>query len=381
MKKMLVSLSVTLLAIGAFAQPATQPSGSDDQGVVSTSPISVASGGGSSGGSIVVPASKMPTTLAFLTSPAALRAFAVESARQAYLNLESAGMQGSWGTGSGWESPQTSRAILETINGWRFAFNMQNPKDYVHATAEIKNADWDTLFSAETWQTPEAFDSPVTDPAYRLPQLYFYFRMAELIPFKVDRAIQWAQIKYLNDDGKTITTVDLDVRKGKVYFRSDMAGKGILVLQDNNGNTFLYNLRNGGVRVPMSRIEYTGSQSWIDGVVTYKNQQVINHKIWSYNGVGQNPTLEVSLSATVSVHVRVYSNEGAQAIGFQVRMQDSTNWNYYPAASTGEASIPIGEPDRVHYIVPVWNPDEFKDPEPYIPEKGYGPVPVYPGKG
>ena len=262
-----VILSIILLSVGAFAQ---------------SPPVSGGGSNGDTGTTIVVPASRMPTTLAFLGSRAALRAFARESARSANLNIESTGMQGSWGTGSSWESPKSQKQILSMVNAWRFTFTMDNPLDYVHATAEIKNSDWDTLFSAEAWRTPETFDSPVTDPAYRLPELYFHFTLADLVPFKVDRSVQWGQIKYLNDDGRTITTVDLVVKNGKVYFRSDLAGKGILVLRDDTGSIFLYSLRNGGVRVPVANVQYMGSSSGIDQMPWFNNPSTIDQQVWSW---------------------------------------------------------------------------------------------------
>lgn len=309
------------------------------------------------------PPTKMPDVLAFLSSRAALRAYAIESARQANLNIESTGMSGSWGTGSSWESPQESRAILETINAWRFAFTMENPADSVHATAEIKNTEWDTLFSAQAWQTPE----PV-ERGYRLPELYFYFEMAELIPFKVDRSIQWGQLKYLSEDGKTIVTIDLDVRNGKVYFRSGFAGRAILVLRGSTwGDTFLYDLRNGGVQIPVAHVQYNGSRSWIDSLIPFNSPDIVNYKVWSHNGVGQNPTFEVVMNSSKWVSVRTFSNEETEAIGFQVRDQGGTNWTFYPVLPSPPKYAVIPLERGVSYIVPVWNPDEFREPDPAFP--------------
>ena len=355
-----VILSVTLLAVGAFAQ---------------SPPAS--SGGGSSGGTgtIVVPADKMPTALAFLGSKAALRAFARESARSANLNINSAGMQGTWGTGSSWDSPKSQEQILSIINAWRFTFTMENPADSVQATTEIKNSDWETLFSAESWRTPQL----VSGSSYRLPELYFHLTLADIIPFKVDRSVQWGQIKYLNDDGRTITTVDLVVRNGKVYFRSDLAGKGILVLHNNDGRTFLYNLRNGGVQVPVASVQYMGSSSWIENMPWFNNPSTINQQVWSWNGVGQNPTFDVNMDSSAWVSFRTYSNEGAEAIGFQVRPQGGTNWTFYPVVLPAKY-VPIQLTPGTSFIIPVWNPDEFKEPEPYIPENGT-PVGFFDGKG
>jgi len=340
MKKVPAILTIALLATGAFAQ-----------------------------------STNMPAALPFLSSRAALRAFAIESARQTNLELKSPGMEGTWGTGGPqWEGPQRAETILNTINEWRFTFEMENPADFVEATAEIKNSEYDTLFSAKSWGKPETYDSPDRDPAYRLPELFFYFELEKLIPFKVDRSIQKGQIWYLSEDGKTLKKVDITVKNGKVFFKTDFAGKAFLILWDNQGNKFIYNLRNEGRRIPITRVDYKGSRSYIENLVTYNNPSIIDQQVSSRDGVGENPTLEINMDSGATVSIRARSNEGAIAIGFQVRAQGSTNWVYHAVVHPGYFPLPLIR--GTSYVVPVWNENEFKEVEPFIPEDekdGYDP--------
>lgn len=360
MKKILTILSLSLV-LSVLAQP-TLPSTSGD-----SSSDGASSGGGQSS------VSKVPTSLPFLSSRAALRTHAAESARNAYVEFTSPGMQygASWGTG--WEGITSLEAIADDIDDMNVEFPMVNVVDTVKAEAKITNTEGEDLFLATSWRTPEQEDD---DGEYVLPQFYFGFRLADLIPIKLDKSIRWAQVKYLAEDGRTIVTVDVEVRNGKMYYPEKFAGKSMLVLHDDKGKAHVYNRK--GLHVPTENVEWSGAQSYFDGLYSFQNPSNIDVQVWSWNGQGQNPAFEVTMTSSRSVNCRVYSNEGAVATGFYVRHQGRANWTFYPVVSPATyASIPLDS--GASYVVPEWNTDEFKESEPYI--EGKGGLIELPGKG
>jgi len=357
MKKIITS-AVTVLVISAqcmFGQSVAVGGGGGNS--VSEETAVAAS---STEEAIVVSEASMPTALAFLSSKAALRTFALESARNISLDLDSPGLLYGSGYGTGWSSALREQQILNQFNSITFVVEVVNVADYVHAKASIKNSDWEDLFTAEAWQVPT-----LGKGGYELPQMYFWFSMKDIIPFKVGRSITQACFRYLDENGRTIgQPIILNVINGKVYFKSDLAGQGILELRDKYGKAYEYDLRNGGVHLPVEFVAYSGSQSWVDGLYSFTDPSAINWQVGSWQGVGQNPAFEVTIiSGKGWLPVKVYSNEGAFAIGLNMRAMGTTNWISYPIVNPSQGGqLPMMP--GTWYIVPVWNPAEFREPEP-----------------
>ena len=68
------------------------------------------------------------------------------------------------------------------------------------------------------------------------------------------------------------------------------------------------------------------------------------------------------------VEVSISTKEEARANGYMVRMMGEKEWLFYPA-SDGSALLPFMS--GTTYVVPVWNPEEFREPDP-VPQPDYG---------
>lgn len=306
----------------------------------------------------------MPVSMPFLTSKAALRTFAIESARSTFLELQSPGMvDPSWSIGTGWPAPLKEADVLNEFNRMQITIPMANIEDYVHATARICNVDGRPLFRGESWAKPE-----LVKGGYVLPQMWFWFAMETVIPIKLNRSVTTVRFRHVGADGRTIgEPINLRVQNGYLDFQSDLAGQGILELWDNSGKPTEYDLRNGGKQVPVQQVLYAGSQSMIDGLYSFTDPSEINWQAWSWNGVGQNPAFEITMTTKNWVTLNVFSNEGAVPVGFHVRLMGNTDWVYYPVVAPSKVGqVPLNP--GVFYIVPVWNETEFAEPEPQVPQ-------------
>ncbi len=305
----------------------------------------------------------VPMGLPMLSSKAALRIFAIESARATFLELSSPGMiNPSWSTGTGWSDSLKVQEVLNHFNALKITIPMANVEDYVHATATINTLMGRTLFTAESWSKPS-----LVKGGYELPQMWFGFTIAKFVPVKLDRSIHTARARYINDYGQTVgDPINLDVVNGELEFQSDLAGQVILELWDNNANAYEYDLRQpDGRRINVEQVAYNGSMSYLDGVYGLTDPSTIDWNVWSWNGIGQNPAFEVTVTAKGWLPISVHSNEDATAIGYLLRAKDAADWTQYPVA-TGAKFGQLPMLPGVWYIVPVWNPSEFKEPAPDI---------------
>ena len=373
---MMVRCLVMVAAIGfgqqsVFGQVPQVPVASGD----SVTTLVVAPSVSADSGGAVAPSfsEKAPLALPFLGSKAALRVFALESCRSAFLELQSPGMANpSWANGVGWSSPLKESDLLHQFNSMEITVSMVNVEDYVHASGRLCNESGRALFKAESWAKPES----VKGGGYELPKMWFWFTMETVVPIKVDRSITSARFRHVGADGRTVgEPFNLIVENGYVDFRSDLAGQGLLELWDRNGNQSVYDLRNGGVQVSVNEVHYPGSQSTVDGLYTFTNPPEITWEAWSWNGIGRNPAFEVTITISGWVPVKVHSNEGAVAIGYKVKAMGQTNWDTYPVVAPSTIGL-IPLVPGVWYIIPVWNESEFAEPEPQVPQ-----VPIFIGGG
>ena len=327
--------------------------------------------GGGGTGSTSTEADGFPASLPFLTSVAALRAYAAEQARTADIQIESKGLAsgGSHFFGSSWDEPTNQAGIGSHFSRWQYQLEMVNPKDAVTFRGWIRSSEWENLFvSWDTSVQPE-IDA---EGNYKVPQPYLYFRLADEIPVRIGRDANWARVSQVDENGQTVGEEYLRVQDGKVYFRPGFAGKGILIVTDNEGRNYAYDLRQGGLRIDTEQVLFNGAYAFLDGMYSYYDPQRIVIRVWSWNGVGQNPTLEVNMStptdAVSVVEVSISTKEEARANGYMVRMMGEKEWLFYPA-SDGSALLPFMS--GTTYVVPVWNPEEFREPDP-VPQPDYG---------
>jgi hypothetical protein len=334
-------------------------------------PVTGDSGGG---GAVPTTISKMPPSLPMLTSKAALKTFAIESARSAFLELKSPGMVNpSWSTGAGWLTSMRAVDVLAQFNALKITVPMANIEDYVHAIGTIQNQMGKILFTADSWSRPVSIKG-----GYELPQMWFGFVIAKNIPIKFDRSIRSARARFINEQGQTVgNPIEFNVVNGEVDFQGDLAGGIILELRDQDGNVFEYDLRQeNGPQINVEQVAYNGSASYIDGMYDFTDPTVIDWQVWSWNGIGQNPAFEVTMTSKGLLPVGTHSNEGALATGFYVRAMDSANWQFYPLVPEKKFSqLPLNI--GVWYIVPIWNPNDFREPDPDMS----GSTQVIPGEG
>jgi hypothetical protein len=310
---------------------------------------------------------KPPLALEFLSSKAALRAYAAELARGVSFDLTSAGFSegGGYGFGSSWNSPTNLAGIQKQLLRWEYEFPMSNPLDRIDINAKIVSEEWENLFLA--FPTSVQAYRENEDDEYTIGETFLYFKLAPEIPVRVGKSIKQARISYIGDDDSTIVNEQLQVRNGKFYFRSDFAGKSIVLLTDDEGNRFAYDLRRGGVMVPIELVQFFGIRGDFEGMYPFLNPSMINLSVWSNDGSGENPTLEVTMthvSGARHVNVSAVTREGAVATGFLVRQQGApgTSGSFYPVVPPLQY-VPIPFFPGVTYVVPTWNLEEFQEPE------------------
>ncbi len=316
----------------------------------------------------------LPVDLKFLSSRGALKAYAIEQARSADLNLTSAGFaDGSYGFGASWENPVTSTELQGYLTQWDYRVRMVNTKDLVNFDLRIRTADFDELFVSYPAQVLPQFVGGKEGQGYELPRPYLALRMADEIPFRLDKSIQRVQISYLDPDGRTVVTKELRTDgRGKFFMDPNFAGTGYAELIDQDWNINVFDLHNGGARTTLEQVRFTGEHAFIDGLVSYENPSTVNYTVWSWQGTGQNPTFEITMNGPVGANVSltVMTREGAKPRGYFIRSQGAAanEWQYYPVNPAAPSFAPFLD-TGTSYLVPDWNPEDFREwsPVPTVP--------------
>ncbi len=317
----------------------------------------------------------IPPNLEFLSSDGALRAHAVEMGRQARVGVGMNSSTESQTTSVGsWDRPMNSLEVNRFMDGlfdglW---IKPANPNDWVWAFGVIMTAEGEDLLYG--WGGTDL--KPGKGGSAELEPFGVTYRLAPTIciPFP---GIDSAEMLIVDtESGRTANRVDLGVAGGKFCFQTDMAGKGYLVIRTRDGQTLVYDLAGGGMRVSPERIEFAGKvTSVIADMVTIVNPVgAYGYVVPSQDGVGVNPTFEVIIDFELKesqIDLTVASSENAQPIAFMVRAQGNPHWKMVPVEG-GRLYIPGPLERAVYYAVPVWNPAEFRTREPYTD----GPVAV-----
>lgn len=309
-----------------------------------------------------------PVDLAFLSSEAALRAYAVENSRLArvWIGMNSA-TTSSGSNGIAWDKGVNSVTLFSRIdslfdNLWVKTFN---PNDYVWTCAATQNADGDDLMYGGGGAR-----LVYGKGGYDLPKIANVFCLASTIPIPFSGVESARALITDPESGQTIDRVDLQVRSGKVYFQSDMAGRVILQVKIKGGQVLAYDLTNGGVGIPEETVILMGNTtSHLDHMIVLRDfVGPYKHVEPSYKGVGTNPTFEViATGKEIPIDISVSSTEGAVPVSFKYKKLGEVVWQDAPCTNGRLVMPPSGF--GTMYIVPVWNPSEFHSRLPYI---GYG---------
>lgn len=305
-----------------------------------------------------------PVDLAFLSSEGALRTYAVENSRLARVWIgmnSSTTSSGSWGTQ--WNKTMNSVELFNQIDGlfdnlWVKTFN---PNDYVWTCAATQNADGDDLMYGGGGARL-VYDKG----GYNLPQIANVFYLASTIPVPFSGVESARALIKDPESGQTIDRVDLQVRGGKVYFQSDMAGRVILQVKIKGGQMLAYDLTNGGIGVPEEIVILKGKTvSRLDHMIVLRDfVGPYKHVEPSYKGVGTNPTFEViATGKEIPIDISVSSTEGAVPVSFKYKKSGETVWQGAPCTNGRLVMPPTGF--GTMYVVPVWNPSEFHSRLPY----------------
>jgi len=308
------------------------------------------------------------TNLSFLTSKGALRAYAVEQAVTACGQLSAPTQVGnqinSWGNIL--NTNHTSADILSTYANKLLSITILNPKDQIYLNAWVLNGDGDALFYGGTGTYPVYSKG---GGGYVLPQLSVKLILASVIPVKFNKPVSNADIVYTDPvTGQTANYQQLASNGNKVYFPTDSAGKGFLQVNFTDGTQMSYDIHTGagGADTGISVPEQTWTESTIDNLVQYKDPWTygVVNTLQSSQGIGLNRTYELILSSKGYVGFQLNTSEGANATGYWYRTFGSQNWLYVPAIN-GIGQIPVTSAGT-WYVVPDWDPSQFREPDPVI---------------
>jgi hypothetical protein len=319
-------------------------------------------------------AARAQTNLSFLTSKAALRAYAVEQAVSANSSIYSPSQVGNQTTGYGYIIPtnHTSVDIFKGYVGQTFSITILNPQDWVYLNAWVLNSDGDELFYGYSSTQPVLGKGGYSLPA--IPSLTL--TIASYIPVKFINAVSSAEIMYTDPStGQTYNYQQLQSYGNKIYFPSDSAGDGFLVVNFTDGTQANYDLKHGGAKTSGTSISQTISSANIDNLLSYTNPVQVVDELQSQGGIGENRTYEVLAGYGVNCPVGytcvpvspafyVWTSEGVVPIGYYYRKAGSLTWQYVQT-SDGSAYIPFTA-SGTWYVVPNWNPLQFSEPAPNI---------------
>ncbi len=234
----------------------------------------------------------------------------------------------------------------------------------------VANADGDTLFYGGSSEYAVEGRGGA-----RLPKFQFNLFLSYTVPIKFDQPVERAEFWYVDPaEGRTVQKVPLYGYGNKIYFQSDFAGKGFVVVTFKDGTQRIYNLKDGGSILSPTVLVAQAENVHIENLMSYRDPSVIQDTIQSWNGVGYNKTYEVISTYPAWVNISVSTTEGFYPIGYWVRPQGGQSWQYYKSGS-GIPYVPIQFGAGVWYVVPDWNTNQFKEPDPYFP------VPVGIGRG
>lgn len=313
------------------------------------------------------------TNLYFLASKSALRSYAIEQARTAQIQMYcNSQVQYPLGQGVILPTNHTSLDIIRFFTNTPMSVTILNLKDYVWLNGWVSNPDGDILFYASSVSYPT-----LGAGGYRVP-FYALITLSSSIPVKFDKAVDSAQFLDVDStSGQTTWSQYLGVYGNKVYFNSDYAGHGYLIVTMKDGTKRSYDLGNGGAQMQGTLVSGLVSSASIENLVSYSNTlSLVSDVIPSYNGIGQNKTYEfvqnynTNLVSGVVLAFAITTSEGYSPLGYWVRQSGTPLWQFKPAATNANTTINFG-PVGTWYVIPEWDDSQFREPDP-VPPWYYG---------
>lgn len=309
------------------------------------------------------------TNLPFLTSKAALRAYAVQQAQTATMQLWSQSTVGQpVGARMIIPSNHTSADIIKFFTISSASLKVLNPKDQVYLDENVLNADGDSLFYGYGSSLPFLGKGSL----YDLPAISAVLRLQSWIPVKFSKQVSSAEMLYVDPiTGQTYNNQQLYAYGNNVYYPSDSAGGGFLKVNYPDGSQDIFDLKNGGIKVSGIALTQKIASASIEGLLSFTNpiQTGVIDTIPSNLGIGQNRTYEVIMAGPVTttnyITVSITTSEGYRPLGIWVIAPGTVKPVYYQQGpSLPYVPIPVG--GGVFYMVPEWDPAQFREPDPYI---------------
>lgn len=319
----------------------------------------------------IVSFADVPQTMP-IGSLAALRAYAIESARQFDVSVNSSASVEYGSAYRTWNDPVSGAELLKLIASSNLQnFSVENPRDGVWLYGNVGTKDGDTLFFGFKDLQPRLVGS-----VWSLPSDAGNIKLvlADEIAIPVPGVV-YATLRGKDPvTGRTIEYQQVRVQNGKVYFPKAKAGDPLMTLWvtvDQGINTpwknLVFSTKDGSAVTPVS-LPVTLNPT-IEGLYAFKNWIPVV-TVPSVSGVGLNPTIELTIDypAAIILYLNVISSESKYPVGYWMKKQGGAGWTKLigpnPAINVGSG---------VYYIVPEWKDVDFKDPaQPYYPYQGGG---------
>ena len=301
------------------------------------------------------------TNLSFLTSRAALLAFAIDQADTASFEL---GAPSRVGTQAVWKVKfsvnHTSADILRFYTTNRFGINVLNPNDEVSVAGKVFNGDGDQILSQSYSSQPT-----LTKTGYSLPKVFLNLGLEKYVAIKFDKPVSSAEVFCVDPfTKKTYNEKWLPVSGCKVYFPSASCGTGFLDVKFNDGTESYYDLCNGGIEIPGFFIGQEVASASVDNFLSFTNPMFVRDQIFSQNGVGTNRTYELVIENSHgdgrNVKFLISSTEGCYPLGLWVRPKFGS-WSHFPWLAKDYTVILF--PEGVWYVIPDWDRRQFHEPD------------------
>lgn len=174
-----------------------------------------------------------------ISSPSALRAYALKLVTDGNSQVYGNGVQGQGGNTFVWASGSSPNDIIEKLNAKKFTFTLLDPsKDEVNVWAQLStNAVGSyphTLFTGYAFagSAQEDSEGKLFVPTPRVP-----FQLSWEIPVFVGANVDYSSLWYRDDSGQIQWGDNMRVENGWMFFQGQYAGKGGQVVLYNKDGT------------------------------------------------------------------------------------------------------------------------------------------------
>lgn len=314
-----------------------------------------------------------------INSKAVLRAYALEQSANVFVYFGSSLSLGDSSSRFVAVEGGTAAGISKAISSQSFAIDVANPKDMIYCGGSVFNTDGDCLFSG--WKNFYLVSSD-SGKTYLPPDGYgkIDLELQDTIPIKIE-GVMYAQLDILDGEGRSRNFYNLNVRDGKVYFQTALAGTNAIIgvysrTTDSSGQT-TYGWKYWSAKdskltnqmIPLNEVSVT-----VKGVKNITDGDIIV-EVPTTNGIGDNITVEYKSTKVQNVTVSFLTSEWKWYKGIRVKKVGAKDWEFYTPVldSTKEYYyINVMFDVGTYYIVPDWAPESLKEPTgPWYPPYYY----------